>query len=107
MAMESHYVGSIENVPRTQQYKRIRHDPRCSKFFMWHCLMVCCSADDATGQGNMWTSDQIAKWLKETQSSPSAQWPVIQARMKQIALYTLIGAQDKIDGRSRSFELFG
>lgn len=64
-------------------------------------------AEDATGQGNMWTSAQMSAWLKETQDSPSAQWPAIQARMKQIALYTLLGAQDTIDKRNRSFELFG
>lgn len=65
------------------------------------------AAEDATGQGNMWTSAQMSEWLKETHDSPGAQWPAIQARMKQIALYTLIGAQDIVDKRNRSFELFG
>ena len=65
------------------------------------------AAEDATGQGNMWTSAQMSEWLKETQDSPVAQWPAIQQRMKQIALYTLLGAQDTVDKRNRSFELFG
>lgn len=56
--------------------------------------------------GNMWTSAQMCEWLK-TQDHSNAQWPAIQARMKQIALYTLLGSQDTIDKRNRSFELFG
>lgn len=53
----------------------------------------------------MWTSAQFADWLRET-DAPCA-WPALQARMKQIVLYTLLGAQDTIDKRPRSFELFG
>eukprot|EP00892_Ulva_mutabilis_P008450 jgi/Ulvmu1/5978/UM026_0102.1 len=60
---------------------------------------------DATGQGNMWTSAQFAEWLQAT-DAPAA-WPALQNRMKQIVMHTLVGAQDTIDKRARSFELFG
>ena len=49
----------------------------------------------------------MSEWLKETHDHPGAQWPVIQQRMKQIALNTLLAAQDTVDKRNRSFELFG
>ena len=62
-------------------------------------------AADVTGQGNMWTSAQFAEWLQAT-GAPRA-WPALQDRMKQIVMHTLVGAQDTIDKRARSFELFG
>jgi hypothetical protein len=63
-------------------------------------------ADDATGQGNMWTSAQLSEWLQAAHGG-GEQWPALQMRMKQIVLNTLLGSQDIIDKRSRSFELFG
>jgi hypothetical protein len=63
-------------------------------------------AEDRTGQGNMWTSDQFTKYL-EPMHGANAFRDKIQARMKQLVLYTLVGSQDIIDHRPKSFELFG
>lgn len=54
----------------------------------------------------MWTSEQFAAWLAESHGADAFR-DRVQSRMKQIALMSLTGAQDAMDPRPKSFELYG
>eukprot|EP01137_Pigoraptor_chileana_P006320 Opistho-2@3147 len=56
--------------------------------------------------GNMWSSDQFKEYLTETKRG-SVYDEIVYPQMKQVAIWALQSAQDLIETRKNSFELYG
>eukprot|EP01136_Pigoraptor_vietnamica_P036242 Opistho-1_new@102558 len=56
--------------------------------------------------GNMWSSDQFKDYLSDTRRG-SVYDSIVYPQMKQVALWALQSAQDLVETRKNSFELYG